>query len=90
MGSDLTCIAWNSHWEDPFMFGTGSHDGGVRLWSSPSRASIVESQMTDQWSTPKQMNNDGGLLMHKDEKRSLPNTETSSPVVCISLCIIIT
>jgi WD40 repeat protein len=38
VGGDLTCIAWNPAAEDPFMFGTGSHDGAVRIWSSPSRA----------------------------------------------------
>ncbi|KAK7044558.1 catabolite degradation [Favolaschia claudopus] len=30
---DLTCIAWNHAAEDPFMFATGSHDGGVRIWT---------------------------------------------------------
>jgi WD40 repeat protein len=35
VGGDMTCIAWNSAAEDPFMFGTGSHDGAVRIWSSP-------------------------------------------------------
>ncbi|KAJ7185449.1 hypothetical protein C8R46DRAFT_1060616 [Mycena filopes] len=32
---DLTCIAWNHAAEDPFMFATGSHDGGVRIWTKP-------------------------------------------------------
>ncbi|KAF8146964.1 hypothetical protein K438DRAFT_1944325 [Mycena galopus ATCC 62051] len=31
---DMTCIAWN-HAADPFMFATGSHDGGVRIWTQP-------------------------------------------------------
>lgn len=35
VGGDLTCIAWNPAAENPFMFGTGSHDGAVRIWSSP-------------------------------------------------------
>ncbi|KAJ7037958.1 hypothetical protein C8F04DRAFT_1090776 [Mycena alexandri] len=30
---DLTCIAWNHAADDPFMFATGSHDGGVRIWT---------------------------------------------------------
>ena len=34
LGGDLTCIAWNPAAE-PFMFATGSHDGGVRIWTSP-------------------------------------------------------
>lgn len=34
LGGDLTCIAWNPA-SDPFMFATGSHDGGVRIWTSP-------------------------------------------------------
>lgn len=34
LGGDLTCIAWNPV-ADPFMFATGSHDGGVRIWTSP-------------------------------------------------------
>ncbi|KAF5311124.1 hypothetical protein D9619_008077 [Psilocybe cf. subviscida] len=32
-GGDLTCIAWNHAATDPFMFATGSHDGGVRVWT---------------------------------------------------------
>ncbi|KAJ7223731.1 quinon protein alcohol dehydrogenase-like superfamily [Mycena haematopus] len=32
---DMTCIAWNHAAEDPFMFATGSHDGGVRIWTQP-------------------------------------------------------
>ncbi|EPT02101.1 hypothetical protein FOMPIDRAFT_1029426 [Fomitopsis schrenkii] len=35
LGGDLTCIAWNAAVE-PFMFATGSHDGGVRIWTTPS------------------------------------------------------
>lgn len=31
---DLTCIAWN-HAAVPFMFSTGSHDGAVRIWTTP-------------------------------------------------------
>lgn len=34
VGGDLTCIAWNPAAEDPYMFGTGSHDGAVRIWTS--------------------------------------------------------
>ncbi|EKM57477.1 uncharacterized protein PHACADRAFT_206381 [Phanerochaete carnosa HHB-10118-sp] len=33
-GGDLTCIAWNPS-ADPFMFATGTHDGGVHLWTIP-------------------------------------------------------
>ncbi|KAJ6588705.1 hypothetical protein B0H19DRAFT_1367253 [Mycena capillaripes] len=36
---DLTCIAWNHAAEDPFMFATGSHDGGVRIWTQPEEQS---------------------------------------------------
>ncbi|KZT00504.1 WD40 repeat-like protein [Laetiporus sulphureus 93-53] len=35
LGGDLTCIAWNRAMEQPFMFATGSHDGGVRIWTTP-------------------------------------------------------
>ena len=34
LGGDLTCIAWN-HAHDTFMFATGSHDGAVRIWTTP-------------------------------------------------------
>ncbi|KAH9836204.1 WD40 repeat-like protein [Rhodofomes roseus] len=34
LGGDLTCIAWNAAVE-PFVFATGSHDGGVRIWTTP-------------------------------------------------------
>lgn len=34
LGGDLTCIAWN-HAQDSFMFATGSHDGAVRIWTTP-------------------------------------------------------
>ncbi|KAH7913231.1 hypothetical protein BJ138DRAFT_1223683 [Hygrophoropsis aurantiaca] len=36
LGGDLTCIAWNHATDNPFMFATGSHDGTVRIWSTPS------------------------------------------------------
>ncbi|KAJ3554822.1 hypothetical protein NM688_g2905 [Phlebia brevispora] len=36
-GGDLTCVAWNPI-SDPFMFATGSHDGAVRIWTSPEGA----------------------------------------------------
>ncbi|KAJ7640788.1 WD40 repeat-like protein [Mycena polygramma] len=36
---DLTCIAWNHAADDPFMFATGSHDGGVRIWTQPEERS---------------------------------------------------
>ncbi|KAJ6451706.1 hypothetical protein C8R47DRAFT_998354, partial [Mycena vitilis] len=32
---DLTCVAWNHAVKNPFMFATGSHDGGVRIWTEP-------------------------------------------------------
>lgn len=32
-GGDLTCIAWNNAADEPFMFATGSHDGGVKVWT---------------------------------------------------------
>ncbi|KIJ16615.1 hypothetical protein PAXINDRAFT_98453 [Paxillus involutus ATCC 200175] len=32
---DLTCIGWNSATDDPMMFATGSHDGTVRIYSTP-------------------------------------------------------
>jgi WD40 repeat protein len=39
---DMTCIAWNHAAEDPFMFATGSHDGGVRIWTQPSEEQQFE------------------------------------------------
>lgn len=41
-GGDLTCIAWNHAAEDPFMFATGSHDGGVRIWTRPLPRLVLE------------------------------------------------
>ncbi|KAG1841235.1 hypothetical protein DFJ58DRAFT_748510 [Suillus subalutaceus] len=35
-GGDLTCVAWNHSTDDPFMFATGSHDGTVRIWTTPA------------------------------------------------------
>ncbi|KAF9220007.1 hypothetical protein BS17DRAFT_810896 [Gyrodon lividus] len=32
---DLTCIGWNCATDDPMMFATGSHDGVVRIYSTP-------------------------------------------------------
>lgn len=34
-GGDLTCVAWNHSTDDPFMLATGSHDGTVRIWTTP-------------------------------------------------------
>jgi hypothetical protein len=44
VGGDLTCIAWNPAAEDPFMFGTGSHDGAVRIWSSPAPGTSAQDE----------------------------------------------
>ena len=41
-GGDLTCIAWNHAFEDPFMFATGSHDGAVRIWTKRTEDSDDE------------------------------------------------
>lgn len=35
-GGDLTCVAWNHSTDEPFMFATGSHDGTVRVWTTPA------------------------------------------------------
>ncbi|KAF7360480.1 Catabolite degradation [Mycena venus] len=39
---DLTCITWNRAADDPFMFATGSHDGGVRIWTQPEDTPDVD------------------------------------------------
>lgn len=81
VGGDLTCIAWNGHAEDPFMFGTGSHDGAVRIWSSLAQ---VDERKPARWSSPKQSpkqgDGDSGLLMRKEEKKPEPST-TPLPLV---------
>jgi hypothetical protein len=38
-GGDLTCIAWNIAWDNPFMFATGNHDGMVKIWTTPTFSS---------------------------------------------------
>jgi WD40 repeat protein len=43
-GGDLTCIAWNHAANDPFMFATGSHDGAIRIWTTPPPPSLRNSQ----------------------------------------------
>jgi len=48
VGGDLTCIAWNPAAEDPFMFGTGCHDGTVRIWSSPRTSAQGEHDSSPQ------------------------------------------
>lgn len=39
---DLTCIAWNHAFEDPYMFATGSHDGAVRIWTKRPEEEISD------------------------------------------------
>jgi WD40 repeat protein len=41
LAGDLTCIAWNHASDLPFMFATGSHDGAVRIWTSPPQENAV-------------------------------------------------
>lgn len=36
---DQTCMAWNQA-ATPFMFATGSHDGAVRIWTTPSATTL--------------------------------------------------
>ncbi|KAI0676285.1 WD40 repeat-like protein [Trametes maxima] len=59
VGGDLTCIAWNHMW-DTFMFATGSHDGGVRIWTTPAHISgsiessaAVSRETTNPTNTPR-------------------------------------
>ncbi|THH28595.1 hypothetical protein EUX98_g5601 [Antrodiella citrinella] len=40
LGGDLTCVAWN-HAQDSFMFATGSHDGAIRIWTTPTHDSDI-------------------------------------------------
>jgi WD40 repeat protein len=35
LGGDLTSVAWNYAVDNPFMFATGSHDGAVRIFTTP-------------------------------------------------------
>ncbi|KAI1794365.1 WD40 repeat-like protein [Ganoderma leucocontextum] len=49
VGGDLTCIAWNHAW-DTFMFATGSHDGAVRIWTSPSPSTVLASDASSVFS----------------------------------------
>ncbi|KAF9233428.1 hypothetical protein BU15DRAFT_53925 [Melanogaster broomeanus] len=52
LGGDLTCIAWNQSAENPFMFATGSHDGGVRVWTTSDIALRPQEQAGTVRSTP--------------------------------------
>jgi WD40 repeat protein len=44
VGGDLTCLAWNPAAENPFMFAAGSHDGAVRIWSSPVPTTSIQNE----------------------------------------------
>ncbi|PPQ86642.1 hypothetical protein CVT25_006826 [Psilocybe cyanescens] len=46
-GGDLTCMAWNHTSNDPFMFATGSHDGGVRVWTRHPAAEPTPTNVTE-------------------------------------------
>lgn len=35
VGANLICIAWNHAVENTFMFAAGSHDGAVKIWTTP-------------------------------------------------------
>ncbi|KAG2144664.1 WD40-repeat-containing domain protein [Suillus bovinus] len=35
-GGNLTCVAWNRSTDEPFMLATGSHDGTVHIWRTPT------------------------------------------------------
>ncbi|KAJ6495341.1 hypothetical protein C8R45DRAFT_986874 [Mycena sanguinolenta] len=52
---DMTCIAWNHAADDPFMFATGSHDGGVRIWTKPEERPASEGDPTVRSSSPYDM-----------------------------------
>ncbi|KAH7907662.1 WD40-repeat-containing domain protein [Hygrophoropsis aurantiaca] len=58
-GGDLTCIAWNHAAEKPFMFATGSHDGAVSIWTTPSydlqQPGESSSRMLTAQSTPRSL-----------------------------------
>lgn len=45
-GGDLTCIAWNNAADDPYMFATGSYDGGVKVWTRQQSDNASECEPT--------------------------------------------
>ena len=49
VGGDLTAIAWNHATgpDDPFEFATGSHDGALRIWTTPPSEIPVEPQRSE-------------------------------------------
>lgn len=68
LGGDLTCIAWN-HAVDPFMFATGSHDGAVKIWTTPP-ADHVPSHPQDDSAPSSRVGTNG---------RNTPRTNSPSP-----------
>ena len=68
VGGDLTCIAWNHAW-DTFMFATGSHDGAVRIWTSPSPSTLLGSEVSSVFAASRATTN----------PTNTPGTNTPSP-----------
>jgi WD40 repeat protein len=48
---DLTGVAWNTSSDLP-MFATGSHDGGVKIWTSPIQQPSVNNSRSQSASIP--------------------------------------
>lgn len=83
-GGDLTCIAWNPA-ADPFMFATGSHDGGVKIWTPlrtdgmedlpPSRAPSTHPAPTPRTASPSLFDTE-----YRTESPSTTEFQVESPV----------
>lgn len=50
---DLTCIAWNNLADDPFMFASGSYDGGVQVWTRHPDEGLASTNNTVQPECPR-------------------------------------
>ncbi|KAI6043946.1 WD40-repeat-containing domain protein [Pisolithus marmoratus] len=87
LGGDLTCLAWNQAVENVLMFATGSHDGAVRVWTTPPGRSHVHTAL----STPSLLTGPPSLLKfdssHEQQGEGTSSNTRTGSITARPFCV---
>ncbi|KAI6019824.1 WD40-repeat-containing domain protein [Pisolithus orientalis] len=84
LGGDLTCLAWNRAVENVFMFATGSHDGAVRVWTTPPERGRAPTALY----TPPLLTRAPSLIPgHEQQGEKTPSNTRMGGITARPLCV---
>lgn len=84
LGGDLTCLAWNQAVENVFMFATGSHDGAVRVWTTPPERGRAPTALY----TPPLLTRAPSLIPgHEQQGEKTPSNTRMGAITARPLCV---